>query len=701
MSAFEKVKSFFSKKETDMTEGAILPHLLMFALPLLLGLILQQFYNTVDTIVAGRYIGKTALAAVGSTGSIINVFVGVCAGLSTGAGVIISQRFGAKDSEGLKKAVQTVVTATVILCVVTTVLGILLVDPMLRLMDTPEEVYGEARRYLVIYLAGISGLLMYNIGSGILRAVGDSVRPLMILFVTAVVNIVTDLLFVIAFRMGVAGTAWATVLSQFVSAFIVFYVLTKTDADYGVRWKKLYIDTPSLMGMIRLGLPMAIQHGLTSFSNVFVQSHINAFGPDCMAGWSAFTKIDVYAALPAQSISLSTTTFVGQNWGANSPKRAREGVRIALYISFVIAALFAAVIIGFHEAFIKLFNSDADVIKFGTAFILTICPFCLLHCLNQILAGALRGVGQAKLPTYVMLFSFVFFRQAVLLVNDVMGGGFTFVKLAYPLGWVLCAVLLLYYYRRSHIFYPDGVPRKITVRKRAFTATALCLFLVSISGFVLVAAGLFVPTEKKAAEYEVRGVDVSHYQGDIDWQALKEQGVAFAYIKATEGKDFVDPFFDYNIREAEKAEISAGAYHFFSFDSLGSEQADLIIETVPKDTDLPIALDVELYGEYKAFAPDREIVYRELGVLIDMLTEHYGRAPILYTTAQTDKKLNITEEFDLLLWQRDLITMPEEFTFWQYSSRGVLEGYSGEEKYIDMNVFYGTEAEFMSFTGKE
>lgn len=693
MTLSKKVGTFLSKKDTDMTSGPIVPKLLSFALPLLLGLILQQFYNTVDTVIAGHYIGKEALAAVGSTGSIVNVFVGVCAGLSSGASVVISQRYGAHDDKGLQNAVKTVVTSMLVLSAVTTVVGVLLVDPMLGLMKTPSDVYAEAKEYLTVYVAGISGLLCYNMGAGILRAVGDSVRPLLILFVTAVVNIFVDLLFVIVFEMGVAGTAWATVISQLVSTVIVFAILTKTDKPYGIKWKKLGVEKEALNSMVRIGLPTAIQHGLTSFSNVFVQSHINAFGSDCMAGWTAYNKIDVYVMLPAQSIALSTTTFVGQNWGAKDPRRAREGVKKALWISFIIAAVFAAIVMIFHTPMIRLFNTEPEVIRYGKAFILAISPFCLVNCLNQILAGALRGVGQSRTPTYVMLFSFVVFRQAVLLINSVLGGGFTLVKLAYPLGWVVCSAVLLYFYRRSIIFYPDGVPSAVKRKKRVFVAALGSVFAVLMSGFLLVSSGLYVPTLKHAEKYGVQGVDVSHYQGDIDWPRLKDQDIAFAYIKATEGSSFTDEKFKFNIENALDAGIYAGAYHFFSFESGGAEQAEHFISTVPKDAVLPPAIDVELYETYKAFAPDKETVHKELTVMIDMLTEHYGKTPVIYTTKMTDKALLITEAFECPIWYRDLLGEPEDFTFWQYSSRGELDGYRGDEKYIDLNAFNGSLAD--------
>ena len=303
------------KKTRDMTQGTIWKHLLAFALPLMIGNLFQQLYNTVDSIVVGQFVSKQALAAVGSTTSIINMLVGFFSGVSVGAGVIISQRFGAKDPEGVHKAVHTTISLTLIIGLIGTVVGIDLAPIMLTLMKTPQDVFVEAKAYLQIYFGGISGLMLYNMGSGILRAVGDSRRPLYFLVFSSCVNIVLDLLFVLGFHMGVEGVAYATIIAQFSSAALIYFTLYRTHDVHRFQPKKLRIYPEMVRSIIRVGLPAGLQQALTSFSNVFVQGYINSFGTNCVAGWSCYHRIDQFILLPMQSISMASTTFVGQNIG--------------------------------------------------------------------------------------------------------------------------------------------------------------------------------------------------------------------------------------------------------------------------------------------------------------------------------------------------------------------------------------------------
>ena len=438
-----------ARTDSDMTEGNIWMHMIRFSLPMAIGLLFQQLYNTVDTLVVGQFVGKQAQAAVGSTGPIINTVVGFCAGLATGASVVISQRYGAHDREGLSRAVHTTVALTFLLCVVTTLFGQAIILPMLRFMQTPEDVIGESGQYLTIYFAGISGILFYNLGSGILRAVGDSRRPLFFLILSALLNTALDLLFVLAFGMKVDGVALATVLSQVLSAILILVTLSREKGDYGIRWRRVRVNRESLRQILRIGLPSSIQAAVTSFSNVFVQSYINYFGSACMAGYGVYGKIDAFALIPVQSISMSSTTFVGQNWGANQPGRAREGVRVATLMSLISTAVLGLVVFVLARPLMTLFSPEEDVIEYGIRFIHIVTPFYLAVCFNQIYAGALRGVGDATMPTVIMLASFVVFRQIYLAVTRALGGGFVAVALAYPVGWILCSTLLLIRYSRS------------------------------------------------------------------------------------------------------------------------------------------------------------------------------------------------------------------------------------------------------------
>ena len=442
-------KILLGGKDNDMTRGSILPQLLTYAVTLSIGMLFQQMYNTVDTIVVGRYVGKEALAAVGSTASIINMLVGLGSGLATGASVVVSQCYGAHDHEKLSKAVHTTILGAFFLSLMATGVGLAIVDPMLHLMKTPSDVMASSRLYLRIFFSGISGLFVYNIGSGILRAVGDARRPLYFLCFSAVLNICFDLLFVVTFRMGVAGVAVATILSQAISAILVLVVLTRDPGPYAIHWDRLRLDGKMLGNILDIGLPSAIQQAITSFSNVFVQSYINFFGSSCMAGWASYNKIDIFILIPLQAISMATTTFVGQNFGAGELDRARKGTKQSLNLSLVITAVLVAVVTALSPFLCRLITPDEEVVAYGVHFLRMIAPFYIICCFNQIFAGALRGIGKTKVPTLVMLLSFVAFRQAYLYVVKLLGNNFHLVSIAYPMGWVLCSVLMILLFHNS------------------------------------------------------------------------------------------------------------------------------------------------------------------------------------------------------------------------------------------------------------
>lgn len=438
-----------ARRDSDMSEGNIWLHLVRFSVPTMIGLLFQQLYNTVDTLVVGQFVGKQAQAAVGSTGPIINTVVGFCAGLATGASVVISQRYGAHDNEGLSKAVHTTVALTFIMSVLTTLAGQLIIGPMLRFMQTPEDVIADSASYLSIYFAGISGILFYNLGSGVLRAVGDSRRPLFFLIISALLNTALDLLFVLAFGMKVDGVALATVLANVLSAVLILFTLSREKGAYGIRWRQIRVDRNSLRQILRIGLPSSIQSAITSFSNVFVQSYINYFGSACMAGYGVYGKIDAFVLIPVQSVSMSSTTFVGQNWGAKRPDRARQGVRTAILMCIITTAVLGVLVYVLARQLMGLFSPEEDVVDYGIRFIHIVTPFYLAICFNQIYAGALRGVGDVTMPTVIMLISFVAFRQVYLAVTKALGAGFLAVALAYPVGWILCSTLLIIRYSRS------------------------------------------------------------------------------------------------------------------------------------------------------------------------------------------------------------------------------------------------------------
>ena len=431
----------------DMTSGPIVRQLVAFALPLMLGNVFQMLYNTVDSIIVGNFVSKQALAAIGSTTMIVNMLVFFFNGFSTGAVVTIGQFYGAQKMEKLHKAVETTIAATFLLSLLFTIGGVLSVKPLLRMMSTPEDVFEDATVYLRIYIGGISGLLIYNIGSGILRAVGDSTRPLYFLILTSLVNIVLDLLFVVVLGTGIAGAAIATILSQFLSAALILLMLTRTKDIYRLDWKELQMDGQILGKIFAIGMPAGIQSVLTAFSNIFVQSYINSFGSDCMAGWSSYNKLDQFIMLPMQSMAIASTTFVSQNVGADNDQRADRGTVASLMLTCGITGVIIALLVGFAPESVRLFSPDTAVIAYGVLFIRTNVVFLIFNCVNHVLAGALRGRGDSRGPMIIMLSTFVGLRQIYLFVmTRYIVNTPRMVGLGYPVGWVSCCVIELIYY---------------------------------------------------------------------------------------------------------------------------------------------------------------------------------------------------------------------------------------------------------------
>ena len=431
----------------NMTEGSIAGQVILFALPLMLGNVFQMLYNTVDSIVVGNFVGTQALAAVGSTTMIVNMMVFFFNGFSTGAGVVIANYFGARNLKALHKAIETTMAATFVLSVLFTLMGVAAVRPMLRFMATPEDVFGEATTYLQIYIGGISGLLIYNMGSGILRAVGDTMRPLYFLVMTSVLNILLDLLFVLGFHCGIEGVAWATVLSQFISALLILALLTRSDDIYRLSWHDLRIDRAILGSIFAIGLPAGIQSVITAFSNVFVQFYINFFGSSCMAGWSCYNKLDQFVMLPMQSMSMAATTFVSQNIGAGREERANRGTVITVSMAVGVTAVIVALLCLFAAPAVGLFSPDESVIAYGVLFIRANCFFLLFNCVNHVLAGALRGRGDSRGPMIIMLLSFVGIRQIYLFaVTRFVANTPLLVGFGYPVGWTTCCIIEVTYF---------------------------------------------------------------------------------------------------------------------------------------------------------------------------------------------------------------------------------------------------------------
>ena len=430
-----------------MTEGTIWKHLLFFALPLIAGSVFQQMYNMVDSIVVGNFVGKEALAAVGSVNPIIFALIGFFSGFATGAGVVISQYYGAGDEENVSNTVQTTVALSFILCVILSIAGVLVTDPLLRIMGSPDDVISLSSEYLKIYFAGLSGLLIYNMASGILRAVGDSRHPLYFVIFSACVNTVLDLVFVIVFHWGVAGAAWATVIAQALSAVLELWILTRTQGCYRIIWSRIKVHTNIMRKILKVGMPSAIQMTITAISNVFVQSYINAFDSSVMAAWSAYLKLDAFMMLPMMNIGLSATTFVGQNVGAGKISRAKQGTKTAFLQAEAITIVVMIILMVFAPQLVRLFTPNEEVIQYGTFLIRLMSPFYVTCCVNQVFSGSLRGAGDTRAPMIIMLMSFVVFRQIYLFIVSRTLGTLTWVALGYPAGWIICSVTTFIYYR--------------------------------------------------------------------------------------------------------------------------------------------------------------------------------------------------------------------------------------------------------------
>lgn len=437
-----------SRFDVDMTEGGIVGHLIKFALPLLAGNLFQMLYNLVDTWVVGNWVSNAAFSAVGTLGPVTNLMIGFFMGLSSGAGVIISRYFGAGRYSDVKRAVSTAMIMTLALSVVFTVIGVACVPLFLELLNVPDTVKPEAATYLFIWFAGISGLMIYNIGSGIMRAVGDSTTPFIFLVICAVMNTALDLLFVLAFGMGVEGVALATVISQGVSAALVIILLLTTSSCVRINVREISFDFSMLKDIFLVGLPAALQMTITSFSNIFVQRYINYFGDACMGGWTAYSKIDPLVLLPMQSLALASTTFVGQNLGKGHVARAKKGINTAVLMSLIATAALILPVVLFSGFFVQVFNNDEQIVEYGVLFLRYLTPFYLCLCFNQIYSGALRGSGNTTVPMIIMLSSYVGFRQLYLfVVTTFISNTILPVAMGFPAGWVLASLLTVIYYK--------------------------------------------------------------------------------------------------------------------------------------------------------------------------------------------------------------------------------------------------------------
>lgn len=433
-----------------MTEGSISKKIILFAFPIFLGNLFQQLYNVVDSLVVGNVLGKEALAAVSSTGSLIFLIVGFISGIFVGAGVIISRYFGAKNEEKLSIAVHTTVAFGFIAGIIVTFIGVVFTPWFLKLMDTPNDVFNESVTYLRIYFAGGIGIVMYNACMGIFQAVGDSKHPLYYLITAAITNTILDILFVAVFDFGIGGAAIATTISQFLSAILGFVKLTKVDDVHKLYIRKIKIDGKMLKSLLKMGFPTGVQNSVIAFANVVVQSSINQFGSIAMAGSGSYSKLEGFAFLPITSFSVALTTFIGQNLGAKKYERAKHGARFGIIAGISLAEIIGLLIWIFAPALVGIFNSEPEVIKVGVMRSRITSLFFFLLALSHCLAGILRGAGKTKIPMFVMLISWCAIRITYITIMVKIIPDIRVIFWAYPITWSISSLAFIVYYKKAN-----------------------------------------------------------------------------------------------------------------------------------------------------------------------------------------------------------------------------------------------------------
>lgn len=432
-----------------MTEGKISTKIIRFALPVFLGNLFQQLYNLIDALVVGNFVSTQALAAITSTGSLVFLLVGFFSGTFTGAGVVISKFFGARDDESVSKAVHTSIAFALISGLVLTVVGTILSPQILRLMQTPDDVYDLALSYVRIQFLGIMGVVLYNSANGIFQAVGDSKHPLYFLMISSLANVVLDIAFVTIFDWGVPGVAVATIIAQFLSVGLAFAKLSKAEGPHRVQLKKIAIDRKMLRQIIRIGLPSGIQNSVIAFANVIVQSSINVFGSAAAAGYGASAKLEGFVFIPITSLAMSMSTFVGQNLGARNYERARKGASFGIISCILISEAIGVATYIFAPQLIKLFTDDPSSVLAGAAKNRITAFFYFALALSHTMAGILRGAGKSKIPMFVMLGSWCIFRVFYIQVIAKLFDDIIFVFWAYPITWMLSTVAFIIYYLKS------------------------------------------------------------------------------------------------------------------------------------------------------------------------------------------------------------------------------------------------------------
>ena len=433
-----------------ITQGVIWKQLLIFFFPILLGSLFQQLYNTVDTIVVGRFVGTPALAAVGATAALINLINGFFIGVSTGATVLLSQFYGARNREGVEQALHTGMAMSLLLGVAVMALGMGLSPQVLRWMDTPEGCLPDAAVYTQIYFSGAIFSMVYNMGAGILRARGDSRRPTLFLLIACLVNIVMDLVCVVELNMGVAGAAVATVLSQGVSAALVLVVLCrKTEGEVPLRLGRLRLEMGLMKRIAYVGVPAGLQFITFDLANVLIQSGVNSFGETAVAAWTAYIKTDALTWQISGAFGISVTTFVGQNFGAQRYDRIRKSVWTCMAMSVGLVGLLSALVMVFRGRILGIYTPDPQVIDLGSYIMLFTVPFNFLFMPVEVFAGTMRGTGYSLMPTVITCLCVCVFRVAWLFTVVSRCHAIELLAVCYPLSWVLASAVFFIAYRRG------------------------------------------------------------------------------------------------------------------------------------------------------------------------------------------------------------------------------------------------------------
>ena len=438
------------KTVKPMTTGSISRQMIFFALPLLLGNLFQQMYNTVDSLIVGNFLGSSALAAVSASGSMISMLIGFLSGISSGAGVVVSRYFGAQDDKDVHRAVHTLVAFGLAAGALMTLVGVVLSPQILIWMGTPDSVIVESNAYLQIYFCGSLGFVMYNIFVGILQAVGDSRHPLYYLMISSVINLVLDIVFITIFHSGVGGAALATVISQVFSAVLCCIQLLRTRDSYQLHIASIRFDLKMLGQIIRMGLPSGVQNSIIAFANVIVQSNINSFGEMAMAGYGAYSKIEGFAFLPINSFTMAMTTFVGQNLGAGQKERTRKGSRFGILTTVILAELIGVVVFLLAPYLIAAFDATPEVVQFGVAKARTAALFYCLLAYSHSVASVLRGAGKAIVPMFVMMLCWCVIRVTFLSIMVPLTQSIQMVYVVYPLTWSLSSIIFFFYYRHAN-----------------------------------------------------------------------------------------------------------------------------------------------------------------------------------------------------------------------------------------------------------